>query len=159
MHIISSNLILKIYSSYNWSFVPFDQHLPISPNPSTPGTTNLLSVSMNLNFQNFTSEWCHAVFVFLVWMILIFFPHFWYPCSSFDLLLYKTDIFGDHRVKDLRGTSLVFQRLKLHTPNPMKGTWIWSLIGELRSHMPHGVAKKLFSKKYLKDDYVCLEIM
>ena len=25
--------------------------------------------------------------------------------------------------------------------------------------MPHGVAKKLFSKKYLKDDYVCLEIM
>ena len=41
----------------------------------------------------------------------------------------------------------------------MKGTWIWSLIGELRSHMPHGVAKKLLSKKYLKDDYVCLEIM
>ena len=90
-----------------------------------------------------------------------FFFHFWYPCSSFDLLFYKTDIFGDHRVKNLRGL-LGFQRLKLHTPNPMKGTWVWSLIGELRSHMPQGVAMwpcgQLFSKKYLKFDYVCLEI-
>ena len=31
----------------------------------------------------------------------------------------------------------------------MQGAWVWSLVGELRSHMPRGVAKKLKKKKFL----------
>ena len=34
------------------------------------------------------------------------------------------------------GTSLVVQWLRIHLP--MQGTWVRSLIGELRSHMPQG---------------------
>ena len=34
------------------------------------------------------------------------------------------------------GTSLVAQWLKVH--QSMQGTWVWSLVGELRSHIPRG---------------------
>ena len=43
--------------------------------------------------------------------------------------------FKRHRLFVL-GTSLVVQWLRLHLP--MQGVWVWSLVGELRSHMPHG---------------------
>ena len=29
---------------------------------------------------------------------------------------------------------------------PMQGAWVQSLVGELRSHMPHSMAKKLINK-------------
>ena len=38
------------------------------------------------------------------------------------------------------GTSLAVQWLRL--PLPMQGVWVWSLVGELRSHMPHGQKTK-----------------
>ena len=39
------------------------------------------------------------------------------------------------------GTSLEVQWLRLCLP--MQGMWVWSLVGELRSHMPCGAAKKI----------------
>ena len=41
---------------------------------------------------------------------------------------------------DTKGTSPVVQWLRLHLP--MQGTRVQSLMGELRSHMPRGVAKE-----------------
>ena len=38
------------------------------------------------------------------------------------------------------GTSLVVQWLRICLP--MQGMWVWPLVGELRSHMPHCTAKK-----------------
>ena len=32
----------RTYSPYNWKFVPFGQHLPITPNPQALVTTILL---------------------------------------------------------------------------------------------------------------------
>ena len=43
------------------------------------------------------------------------------------------------------GTSLVAQRLKRGVP--LQGAQVQSLVGELRSHMPCGVAKNLKKKK------------
>ena len=34
------------------------------------------------------------------------------------------------------GTCLVIQWLRLHLP--IHGVWVWSLVGELTSHLPHG---------------------
>ena len=147
LYIISSNLILKICSSHNCKFVPFDQHLPISPNPPTPGTTNLLFLWIwifKISHLSGTIQYLSILYE----CYRSFFPTSDTPVLPLTYCFISDPPYkGDHRVKDdLRGTSLVFQQLKLHTPNPMKGTWIWSLIQELKSHMPHGVAKKLFQK-------------
>ena len=48
-------------------------------------------------------------------------------------------------------TSLAVQWLRLHTL-PMQGAWIQSLVGEIRSHKPHGMAKKKKKKKTCKGD-------
>ena len=50
---------------------------------------------------------------------------------SFSILL--LDIREIH-IKRTNGTSLVVQWLRIHLP--VQGTWVLSLIGELRSHMP-----------------------
>ena len=42
-----------------------------------------------------------------------------------------------------QGTSLVLQWLKLRASKDAKGAWVQSLVRELRSHMPWGVAKKI----------------
>ena len=39
-------------------------------------------------------------------------------------------------MKSQSGTSLVVQWLRIRLPVP--GTWVWSLVRELRSHMPQG---------------------
>ena len=46
----------RTYSSYNWKFVPLDQHHPISPTyqPQPLEITILLSVSRHLDFLDST---------------------------------------------------------------------------------------------------------
>ena len=41
--------------------------------------------------------------------------------------------------------SLVAQGLRVNLP--VQGVWVLSLVGELRSHVPHGVAKNKNNKK------------
>ena len=41
------------------------------------------------------------------------------------------------------GTSLMVQWLRLH--HPMQGVWVWSLVQELRSHMPRGQKNKTWN--------------
>ena len=59
---------------------------------------------------------------------------FFYCCASvfFKLWLYINLI----KIKIRTGTSLVVQWLRIHLP--MQGTQVWSLVWELRSHMPQG---------------------
>ena len=45
----------------------------------------------------------------------------------------------------LLGTSLVVQWLRLNLP--MQGVWVQSLVGELRSHTPHGQKTKNIKQK------------
>ena len=56
-------------------------------------------------------------------------PGVFHPCSVKMVLL---------------GTSLVIQWLRL--PLPMQGVWIWSLVGELRSHMSQSQKSKTEQK-------------
>ena len=58
---------------------------------------------------------CHG---YKKWKMAAQMPSVFHPCSVKMVLL---------------GTSLVIQWLRLHLP--MQGVWIWSLVGELRSHM------------------------
>ena len=44
-------------------------------------------------------------------------------------------------IKVITGTSLVVQWLRIHLP--MQGTWVQSLVGELRSHKPLGCTLQL----------------
>ena len=70
----------------------------------------------------------------------------------------KVFLFGEHKycifgvyiselfsTENLKETSLMAQWLRLHAPNA-EGT-VWSLVGELRSHMLHCIAKKKKKKK------------
>ena len=51
------------------------------------------------------------------------------------------------------GTSLVAQWLGLHLP--MQGVWVWSLVEELRSHMPHGQKKEKKKNQNIKQKRYC----
>ena len=52
------------------------------------------------------------------------------------------------RNNTIGGTSLVVQWLRICLP--MQGMWVWPLVGELRSHMPHCTAKKRIILLFLK---------
>ena len=52
------------------------------------------------------------------------------------------------------GTCLVIQWLRLHLP--IHGVWVWSLVGELTSHLPHGpktenIKQVQYCNKFNKD--------
>ena len=56
------------------------------------------------------------------------------------------------------GTSLAVQWLRICLP--MQGVWVRSLVGELRSHMPHGqknqnIKQKQYCNKFNKDFKNC----
>lgn len=69
-----------------------------------------------------------------------------YPCPRKQLVWWinnnKKKVFQKlpHSKIRLSGTSLVVQRLRF--PLPMQGVWVWSLVEELGSHMPHRKKKK-----------------
>ena len=56
------------------------------------------------------------------------------PMEPISLTL--SNVFHMLLLKWIVGTSLVFQWLRIHLP--MQGTWVRSLVGELRSHMLQG---------------------
>ena len=60
----------------------------------------------------------------------------------------------NHLIKDTPGTSLAVQWLRLCLP--VQGVWVQSLVGELRSHMPHSqkyqsIEQKQYCNKFNKD--------
>ena len=57
-------------------------------------------------------------------------------------------LLGIHFLKKILGTSLAVQWLRCYTSTA--GAWVWSLVGELRSPIPHGQRrkKKNFTKHY-----------
>ena len=57
-------------------------------------------------------------------------------------------------IKVYRWTSLVAQWLRLCLP--MQGVWVRSLVGELRSHMPHSPPQKK-NPKSIKQKQYCNE--
>ena len=79
---------------------------------------------------------CVCVYIYIYIYIYIYLNHFAVHlklrqyCKSTILQFFKKF------KKILSGTSLVVQWLRIHLP--MQGTWVRSLVGELRSHMPWG---------------------
>ena len=63
--------------------------------------------------------------------------------QTFEVLNIETNLVCLYRSKTVcgEGTSLVVWWLRIH--HPMQGTWIRSLLGELRSHMPGAHALQL----------------
>ena len=49
-------------------------------------------------------------------------------------------LLGIHSLKTILGTSLAVQWLRLYTLTA--GAWVWPLVGELRSPIPHGQTRK-----------------
>ena len=72
------------------------------------------------------------------------------PCSNLEITAGLVTWHPVHE-KQLQhlswGTSLAVQWSRLHAANA--GRWVWSLVMELRSHMPCGMAKRLFLKRVL----------
>ena len=88
--------ILKTYSSYKWTFVPFDEYLPISPTPQTLATTILSSVSTSSTLSLFTFfdskyKWWLTVFFLLSFSCFtynVFQVHLYsHNCQAFFLFL------------------------------------------------------------------------
>ena len=70
--IIIVHQISRTYSSYNWRFVHFDEHLPSSPIPQFLVTTILLSASRSLAFIDPTCKLSQTIFVFSsVWFVSV----------------------------------------------------------------------------------------
>ena len=60
-NLCAGHLILRTYSSCNWGFVPFDQHLSFF---AALATTILFPVSPCSAFLDSTDKWCYSAFVF-----------------------------------------------------------------------------------------------
>ena len=68
--------LLRAYSSYGWEFVPFNQHLPISPPRLHPTLAAIILLSPSMSSASLDSEceWEHAVFAFLWFISLSIMP-------------------------------------------------------------------------------------
>lgn len=91
--------ILRLYSSYNWTFLSLYQALPISPRNQPLATTLLISVYMRLDlffFLDSSHKWYHEVFVFfcLAYFISYNALKFYLCCCKWkDFLLPHDSIF------------------------------------------------------------------
>ena len=91
-------------------------------------------------------------FAFLIWLVFIYLQRQYQVSLILLLILMATSwnfFFFFFAIKNtIGGTSLVFQCLRICLP--MQGTWVWPLVGELRSHMPLCTVKKRIILLFLK---------
>ena len=148
------------------TFLPRSKHLLISwlQSPSA-----VILEPQKIKSAIVSPSICHEVMepdamIFIFWM-LSFKPTFSLSSFTFIKRLFSSSSLSAIRVvssaylmlciiyvisayylyfKYMTRTSLVVQWLKLHVP--MQGVWVWSLMGELRSHMPSSQNNKTWDR-------------